>query len=110
MPLDLRLSEDALGNAVVSLRGELDVYTVRPFQEATDHLQVGAGRLTIDLTGLSFIDSSGLSALVRLAGDRTPTLVCPTTRMVTLFAMTGLERLFVIVRKPSSNAREPGDP
>jgi len=50
---------------IVEPRGELDVATVETLGAALEDLN-GAGRLVLDLRGLSFIDSSGLHLLVAL--------------------------------------------
>lgn len=51
------------GLAVVQPRGELDIATVETLRAELDGI-VDAGRLVIDLRGLSFIDSTGLQLLV----------------------------------------------
>jgi anti-sigma B factor antagonist len=51
--------------AIVQARGELDVATVETLRAALGAI-VTAGRLVLDLRGLSFIDSSGLHLLVAL--------------------------------------------
>ena len=50
---------------IVEPRGELDVATVETLGAAVDDIG-GAGRLVLDLRGLSFIDSSGLHLLIAL--------------------------------------------
>ena len=52
--------------------GELDLATVGTLQAALDGIE-GAGRLVLDLRGLSFLDSTGLRLLVRSAGARSAT-------------------------------------
>ena len=51
--------------AIVEPRGELDVATVETLGAALDDIK-SAGRLVLDLRGLSFIDSSGLHLLIAL--------------------------------------------
>ena len=51
--------------AIVRPRGELDLATVETLSAALDGID-GAGRLVLDLRGLSFIDSTGLRLLVAL--------------------------------------------
>jgi anti-anti-sigma factor len=51
--------------AIVQPRGELDVATVETLRAALDGIE-SAERLVLDLSGLSFIDSSGLHLLVAL--------------------------------------------
>ena len=51
--------------ASVAPRGDLDLATVDSLSSALNGID-GAGRLVLDLRGLSFIDSSGLQLLVAL--------------------------------------------
>ena len=51
--------------AIVQPRGELDVATVEALRAALDGIE-SAGRLVLDLRGLSFIDSTGLHLLMAL--------------------------------------------
>ncbi|MCU1450034.1 MAG: anti-sigma-factor antagonist [Acidimicrobiales bacterium] len=56
----------ANGTAVVAVTGEVDLYTAPRLWEAIDSAIAGAPReLVIDLNGVEFLDSSGLSVLVR---------------------------------------------
>jgi stage II sporulation protein AA (anti-sigma F factor antagonist) len=48
---------------VVSLTGELDMATVPQFEQAIEHAQAGS-RVIVDLRKLTFIDSTGISALL----------------------------------------------
>ena len=60
--VDVKWRDDV---ATVQPRGELDVGTVETLRAAVDGIG-GAGRLVLDLRGLSFIDSTGLHLLVAL--------------------------------------------
>ncbi len=51
--------------AIVQPHGELDLATVEPLLAALDEIE-DAGRLVLDLRGLSFLDSTGLRMLVAL--------------------------------------------
>jgi anti-sigma B factor antagonist len=53
------------GVAIVQAHGELDLATVETLRAALDGIE-SAGRLVLDLRGLSFIDSTGLHLLVAL--------------------------------------------
>jgi anti-sigma B factor antagonist len=55
------------GGCTVSVSGEVDIATVEEFVEAAEAcLNGGATIVEIDLGGVTFIDSSGLGALVRI--------------------------------------------
>jgi anti-sigma B factor antagonist len=64
------LSVDVLrrdGQVVVVLAGELDIATGARVKEALDELtQARAGRLVVDLSRLSFLDSTGLAMFIAL--------------------------------------------
>lgn len=67
-PADLEVTVSGGDNgAVVRCAGELDLATCRLLEEALDGL--GASDVTIDATGLQFIDSTGIRLLLR-AGSR----------------------------------------
>jgi anti-sigma B factor antagonist len=54
--------------AVLSVSGEIDIATVGEFAAAARE-QLAAGPLLLDLRGVSFMDSSGLRALIGLMRD-----------------------------------------
>ncbi|MBI2684280.1 MAG: STAS domain-containing protein [Actinobacteria bacterium] len=96
MALSVSIVSPSVDDTVVVLRGELDVYTVDAFHRKAGSVPVN-GTLTVDLSEVELVDSSGLAALIRLAGGRTPTLVCPDPAIRRLFTVTGLERCFLII-------------
>jgi anti-sigma B factor antagonist len=53
------------GTTTFFLRGELDMATVPSFESAIATAVARGGPITLDMDGLSFIDSTGLHALVR---------------------------------------------
>ena len=54
------------GTAVVAVRGDVDLYTAPQLWETIDAAIAGTPHeLVIDLSGVSFLDSSGLSVLLR---------------------------------------------
>ena len=92
------------GVSVVRVVGELDVFSVGTLRESLDDVvidAVGTTNLVVDLTGLTFMDSSGLGALVRtqkkvrvLRG--TFGVVCcegPVLRLLTLTGLTHVLRV-----------------
>jgi anti-sigma B factor antagonist len=85
---------------VVSLEGELDIYTVAGFRSELDRLDPADARIVIDLSEVTLLDSSGLGALVSLlnqakGGSGQLGLVCPHRRLRRVFEITGLRRAFV---------------
>jgi len=49
-----------------SVDGELDAFCIRAFREATSPLGSLAGPVVVDLSGVTFVDGSGLAALIGL--------------------------------------------
>ena len=94
-----QLSSDAY---VVSLAGEVDLYTVPEFkQQLLDVTEQGGKHVIVDFTDTTFIDSSTLGVLVggvkRLRqNDGELTLVCGDRNITKIFEITGLDRVFPI--------------
>ncbi|MGH9164658.1 MAG: STAS domain-containing protein [Acidimicrobiales bacterium] len=87
---------------VLSVRGEVDVYTAPRLREKLVEL-VGQGKhqIVIDLEAVEFLDSTGLGVLVgalkRLRShDGDLSLVCTQHRILKVFEITGLTRVFTI--------------
>ena len=87
---------------VLRLAGEFDVYTAPQLRERVIELVDGGTRhILADLREVTFLDSTGLGALIgalkRLrAGDGSLTLVTGAERILRLFRVTGLNRVFVV--------------
>lgn len=65
LPLELEHRQDAKGRDVVVVQGEIDVATSPTLREELYALiDGGVTELVVDLSGLGFIDSSGLGVLV----------------------------------------------
>jgi anti-sigma B factor antagonist len=64
-PLDIERRKDSQGRDVVAVRGEIDVATSATLRdELYAVIDGGSTALVVDLSGLGFIDSSGLGVLV----------------------------------------------
>ena len=101
--MDLSISSADHGDVtVVHVAGEIDVYTAPSLRERLDeHVSVGRVQLVVDLEGVSFMDSTGLGVLVgRLklvrAQNGSLRLVCSSERILKVFAITGLDKVFQI--------------
>jgi anti-sigma B factor antagonist len=109
------ISSEGDSRVVVGLRGELDVtVAVRVVAE----LSVVAARerdIIVDLTGLEFIDSSGLAALVRVrkqvrhAGGEL-LLAAPQRQVLRLIALTRLIDVFSVHASVNQAASHAGRP
>jgi anti-sigma B factor antagonist len=101
--LDLDIGTSVVdGRTVVQVVGEIDVYTAPQLRERLD-AEIDAGRydLVVDLSGVSFMDSTGLGVLVgRLKqirlNDGSMRLVCSHDRVLKVFVITGLDKVFAI--------------
>jgi anti-sigma B factor antagonist len=82
--------------------GEIDVYTAPRLREAIVSLtDAGNYRLIVDMEGVEFLDSTGLGVLVGglkrvRAHDGAIDLVCTQGRILRIFRITGLSRVFNI--------------
>lgn len=100
----LLLSEPAPGVLELTLIGEVDLGTIEPLREATRTAAASGDYtcLVFDLTGLGFIDSSGLHALTEahkamsVIGGATK-YVCGQGNLLKLFEITGLSQILSIV-------------
>lgn len=101
--MDLSISSETRGGAtVVHVSGEIDVYTAPVLREHLDeHISGGRHHLVVDLGGVTFMASTGLGVLVgRLklvrAANGTLRLVCASERILSVFSITGLDKVFQI--------------
>jgi anti-sigma B factor antagonist len=87
---------------VVAAGGELDLYTSERLQEKlADALEQGGRRILVDLTGVSFMDSTALGVLVNAAkalrsSSGRLVLVADDPRVTRVFEITGLGGVFRI--------------
>ena len=99
------LVESSAAVATVRLVGELDLYTAPVLHSAlVDLFDSGVRSVTIDLSDLDFIDSTGLSELVvalkrhrQAGGDLVLRSPNPTTAKV--LEISGLDRIFTVARE-----------
>jgi anti-sigma B factor antagonist len=90
------------GYSILAVHGEVDVYTAPRFRERLIELvSAGKHRVVVDLDGVDFLDSTGLGVLVgglkRLrSNDGDLALVCTQGRILKVFEVTGLTKVFEI--------------
>lgn len=69
-PPTFRIHESQMNGSVrLSLTGELDLGTTPVLEDRLTRLRATKSPVTLDLSRLDFIDSTGLHLLVRLVGD-----------------------------------------
>ena len=103
---------------VISLAGEVDLYTAPEFkQQLLEVIAQGAREVIVDLTNTTFIDSTTLGVLVggvkRLRpNDGQLSLVCSDRNITKIFEITGLDRVFTIhaTREEAIDAISEGRP
>jgi anti-sigma B factor antagonist len=103
LAMELGVSRESVGGAtVLSVRGEVDVYSAPTLSEnLAQLLEEGATAIVVDLSEVAFLDSTGLGALI---GARSATedadgrlaVVCTNDRILKLFTITGLDSVFEI--------------
>jgi anti-sigma B factor antagonist len=113
--------EDGKGLAIVPhdegetlrivLTGELDVATVALFNKRLSEVQQrGCSSLVLDLSGVSFMDSTGLSAILvaemhaRMRGQRFAVIEGP-PHVNELFRLTGVDNFLEIISAPGAARR-----
>jgi anti-anti-sigma factor len=102
------------GHVRVALTGEIDLSNARDLGTSIDEVVDRASALTIDLTGVDYMDSQFMRVLDRLAsrharGELSVTLVAPAAGIAAgLLRLTGVDRLVPVVERagPSAAARD----
>ena len=101
--MDLSLTTRQEGNhTVVVVGGEIDVYTAPKLREQLiDLVSGGSYHLVVDMEGVEFLDSTGLGVLVGglkrvRAHEGSLRLVCIQERILKIFRITGLTKVFPI--------------
>jgi anti-sigma B factor antagonist len=101
--VDLSLNTRTVDDrTVVEVGGEIDVYTAPKLREALIELvQGGTFNIVVDMEQVEFLDSTGLGVLVGglkrvRSHDGSMTLVCTQERLLKIFRITGLTRVFEI--------------
>ena len=102
MNFDIK-TEQLSGDAyVISLTGEVDLYTAPEFkQQLLEVIGQGGKQVIVDFSDTTFIDSTTLGVLVggvkRLrTNDGQLSLVCSDRNITKIFEITGLDRVFTI--------------
>lgn len=99
------------GFTVVTPRGEIDIATVEMFRGVLIELFIqGKVDVLVDLDQTTFFDSLAFGALVSARRKAkvfkgSLGIVCSNERMIGLFRITGLDRVFTIAPTTSHHAR-----
>lgn len=100
-PLRTAISLPRPGTVLLDVQGEVDTLTAPPLEQALHDLlaRPGAERLVVDLSGVTFLASSGLAVLIRAAhraadGGLRLRLVTASRAVRRPLQITGSEQLF----------------
>ena len=102
MNFDIKTEQIGDDGYVISLTGEVDLYTAPEFkQQLLEVISQGGKNVVVDLSETTFIDSTTLGVLVggvkRLrSNDGQLSLVCSDRNITKIFEITGLDRVFRI--------------
>jgi anti-sigma B factor antagonist len=102
MNFDIKTEQVDGGVYVISLAGEVDLYTAPEFkQQLLEVIGQGGKEVIVDFSNTTFIDSTTLGVLVggvkRLrSNDGQLALVCSDRNITKIFEITGLDRVFAI--------------
>jgi anti-sigma B factor antagonist len=101
--MELGLEVQKVGSySVVMVEGEIDVYTAPKLREKLIELvSEGSYDVVVNLEGVDFLDSTGLGVLVGAlkrvkAHDGSLSLVCTQDKILKIFKITGLTKVFPI--------------
>jgi anti-sigma B factor antagonist len=101
MDIDLKVRNQA-DHTILEVGGEIDVYTAPKLREKLIELvNEGSSHLVVDLEKVDFLDSTGLGVLVgglkRVRNnDGSLSLVCTQDKILKIFRITGLTKVFPI--------------
>jgi anti-sigma B factor antagonist len=118
MELTLNVHSEPPGFTVIEVGGEIDVYTAPKLKERLVSLaDSGSYQLIVDMESVEFLDSTGLGVLVgglkRVRNhEGWIDLVCTQSRILRIFRITGLNRVFSIYDTvpEAIAAHDPPDP
>src|SRR5213595_2105836 len=99
--MDLDVESGTIDSAaLLTLRGEIEVYTAPRLRQAIiDLVDGGATRIVVDMEKVDFLDSTGLGVLVGglkrvKMKDGSMKLVANQDRILKIFDITGLSKVF----------------
>ena len=102
--MNFKISDEEIDDQthVISLGGEIDLYTAPEFKERmVELIEAGKKNIVVDLSEATFIDSTTLGVLVGGVKRLRPSggalaLVCTDQNITKIFEITGLDRVFPI--------------
>jgi anti-sigma B factor antagonist len=96
-PLELSARTDGDGTTVLTAVGEIDMSNAAGFRDALSQAGAGDAGFVVDLTGLNYLDSAGLTALLPYA----PRIrVIATAVLAPVLSVSGLDSITTVVSAP----------
>jgi anti-sigma B factor antagonist len=112
MDFEVSIDEHAEAYSVVAVRGEVDLHTAPKFQHAIERAARINGAVVVDMSGVAFMDSTALSALLHSKENlqkqgSSLRLAAPSKAVERIFSVTGFSDYFDLF--PSREAAIPTD-
>jgi anti-sigma B factor antagonist len=93
-PLKLSTRQDSHGNTVLTAAGEIDMSNAGDFRDALSQAGRSAAAFTVDITGVNYLDSAGLTALLPYASR---IKIIATAILAPVLSVTGLDAVTTVV-------------
>lgn len=114
--MNFKMETHAVGTEppIIELEGEVDVYTAPQLkQQLVRLLESDTKELVVDLTKVDYLDSTALGVLIgglrrMRERDGNMVLVCPSPRILRVFEITGLDKIFEIYNSLDDAAESMG--
>jgi anti-sigma B factor antagonist len=106
VPLELSRRTGPDGGQVISVTGELDIATAdQAYAYISEVIDSGPAAVSVDLSGLTFCDASGLGVLAKIArharqAGRQLKLTSARPSLLKIVRLTGLDGVFPELRSP----------
>ena len=110
MDFEVSIDEHAEAYSVIAVRGEVDLHTAPKFESAIERAARTNRTVVVDMSGVAFMDSTALSALVRSKDSlqkqgTSLRFAAPSQAVERIFSVTGFRDYFEIF--PSREAAIP---
>ncbi len=93
-PLKLSTRQDSDGNTVLAVAGEIDMSNAADFRDALSQAGTSAAAFTVDITGVDYLDSAGLTALLPYASR---IKIIASGILAPVLSVTGLDAITTVV-------------
>ncbi len=99
MDFKVSIDEHAEAYSVIAVRGEIDLHTAPKVEYAIERAAQTNGAVVVDMSGVEFMDSTALSALMRSKDSlqeqgTSLRLAAPSQAVERIFSVTGLRDYF----------------